>query len=103
MAQPVDERRMSQRVPMTIGMQVYAYGMLIASGQTVEMSEHGLLIRIERDCSEDGLDPGKYLDVMLEASEQFAERWLPIRVVRKWTEGIAAKFVGVEPVPMWSH
>lgn len=103
MAQPIDERRMSQRVPMTIGMQVYAYGMLIASGQTVEMSEHGLLIRIERDCSEDGLDPGKHLDVMLEAADDIAERWLPIRVVRKWTYGIAAQFVGVEPVSMRPH
>ena len=97
---PVEEKRMSRRVPMTIGMQVYAYGMLIASGQTVEMSEHGLLIRIEHDCSEDELDPGKHLDVMLEASEVISERWLPIRVVRKWTHGIAAQFVGVEPVAM---
>jgi hypothetical protein len=88
---------------MALGMQVYAYGMLIASGQTVEMSEHGLLLRIERDCSEDGLDPGKHLDVMLEATDDFAERWLPILVVRKWAHGIAAQFVGVEPEPMRPH
>lgn len=91
------ERRMSQRMPMTLGMQVYAYGMLIASGMTVDMSEHGLLLRIQQDFSADELDPGKYLDVMLECAEQFqAARWLPIRVVRKWEEGIAARFIGAD-------
>lgn len=103
MAQPVAERRMSQRIPITLGMQVYAYGMLIACGQTVEMSEHGLLLRIEQDCSVDWLDPGKHLDVMLEATDALAERWLPIQVVRKWTHGIAAQFVGVEPEPTRPH
>ena len=103
MVQQADERRMSPRVPISIGIQVYAYGMLIASGQTVEISEHGLLLRIERDCSDDGLDPGKHLDVMLEAFDVFADRWLPIRVVRKWTYGIAAQFVGIEQLPKRSH
>lgn len=103
MTQSTQERRMSHRVPMAIDIQVYAYGMLIASGQTVEMSEHGLLLRIERDCSEDGLDPGKHLDVMLVASDDFAERWLPIRVVRKWPHDIAAQFVGIESETMRPH
>jgi hypothetical protein len=91
------ERRMSHRVPTTLNMQVYAYGMLVASGVGVEMSEHGLLIRIEQDYSDDELDPGKNLDVMLENCQPApVERWLPIKVVRKWEEGIAARFVGIE-------
>lgn len=90
------ERRMSQRIPMALGMQVYAYGMLVASGMTVDMSEHGLLLRIHQDFSEDALDPGKHLDVMLEHSgHEPTQRWLPIRVVRKCDGGIAARFVGV--------
>lgn len=91
------ERRISQRIPMTLGMHVYAYGMLVASGMTVDMSEHGLLMRIRQDYSDDELDPGRHLDVMLEYPGQIpAERWLPIRVVRKCEEGIAARFIGVE-------
>lgn len=88
------ERRMSPRIPMERGMHIYAYGMLIASGITVDMSKHGLLIRIEQDYSDDELDPGKHLDVMLEYAP--AEEWLPIQVVRKWEEGIAACFVGTQ-------
>jgi hypothetical protein len=91
------ERRMSNRIPMAIDMQVFAYGMLVASGVTVDMSEHGLLARIVRDYSVDELDPGKHLDVMLQATAQRpVERWLPIMVVRKWEEGIAARMLGVE-------
>jgi hypothetical protein len=91
------ERRMSNRIPTTLGMQVYAYGVLVASGVSVEMSEHGLLIRIQHDYSADELDPGKHLDVMLEPSLEIpSERWMPIRVVRKWEEGIAARFIGVD-------
>jgi hypothetical protein len=94
------ERRMSQRASTALSMQVYAYGMMIASGISVEMSAHGLLIRIERDYSDDELAPGKHLDVMLasdqlEAAELMSCRWLPITVVRKWEEGIAARFIGV--------
>lgn len=89
------ERRMSQRIPTTRCMHIYAYGMLVASGVSVDMSEHGLLIRIEQNYADDELDPGKHLDVMLEYSP--AEEWLPIQVVRKWKDGIAACFVGMQP------
>lgn len=91
------ERRMSERIPTTLCMRVYAYGMLVASGKTVDMSEHGLMMSIEQDYSDDELDPGKHLDVMLAAScEYAAARWLPVRVVRKWEAGIAARFVGMD-------
>jgi len=89
------ERRMSNRIPTTLGMQVYAYGVLVASGVSVDMSEQGLLIRIEQDYSDHELDPGKHLDVMLEPSQDIPT-WMPIRVVRKWEEGIAARFIGVD-------
>lgn len=87
------ERRTCKRTPTTLGMRVYAYGMLIANGMTVDLSEQGLLLRIQQDYSDDELDPGKHLDVMLEYSEQ----WLPIQVVRKWEDGIAARFIGEKP------
>ena len=91
------ERRSSPRMPSVMCMQVYAYGRLIASGMTVDMSEHGLLLRIQQDFSAGELDPGRHLDVMLECTEQIqAERWLPIRVVRKWEDGIAARFIGAD-------
>lgn len=94
--QPGQERRLSQRNPACMPMQVYAYGMLVASGVAVEMSEHGVQIRIHHDYSDDELDPGKHLDVMLESTESsLGEQWLPICVVRKWEAGIAARFVGV--------
>jgi len=97
MAEPNLERRMSQRIPKCIAMQIYAYGMLIASGETVEMSEHGLLMRVEHDYSDDALDPGKHLDIMLETDpDPSAECWLPIKVIRKWEHGIAAQFIGVD-------
>lgn len=89
------ERRMSRRIPTSRGMRIYAYGMLVACGVTVDMSEQGMLIRIEQDYSDDELDPGKHLDVMLEYAP--AEEWLPIQVVRKWEEGIAACLVGMQP------
>ena len=95
------ERRMSDRIPTSIAMQVYAYGMLVANGVAVEMSEHGLQIRIQQDFSDDALDPGRHLDIMLETTEvTLSDRWMPIRVVRKWEEGIAACFVriGMEPI-----
>jgi len=96
--QAVQERRRSNRTPMELGIQVYAYGMLVASGMTVEMSDHGMLLRIEQDYSADALDPGKHLDVMWEEScERLpTERWIPIKVVRKWDEGIAARFVWMD-------
>jgi hypothetical protein len=91
------ERRMSERIPTTLSMQIYAYGMLVASGVTVDVSEHGLLMRVQKDYSDDELDPGKHLDVVLEYSGQIpAQQWWPIRVVRKGEDGIAACFVGVE-------
>ncbi len=91
------ERRMSQRVPLAQGMRVYAYGMLVASGTSVDMSDHGLLLRIQQDYSSGELDPGRYLDVLLQRVERIqAECWLPIRVVRKWEEGIAARFIGAD-------
>ena len=90
------ERRMSQRMPMALGIKVYAYGTLVASGMTVDMSEHGVLLRIQQDFSDDELDPGKHLDVMLECTEEASkEKWLPIKVVRKCEGGIAASFVGL--------
>jgi hypothetical protein len=89
------ERRMSDRIPTTLGMQIYAYGVLVASGVSVDMSEQGLLIRIQQDYSADELDPGKHLEVMLEPSQDIPT-WMPIRVVRKWEEGIAARFIGVD-------
>jgi hypothetical protein len=90
------ERRMSDRIPTSIAMQVYAYGMRVANGVAVEMSAHGLQIRIHQDFSDDELDPGRHLDVMLDSMEVTpSERWMPIRVVRKWEEGIAARFIGV--------
>ncbi len=89
-----NERRMSQRVPLAQGIQVYAYGMLVASGTSVDMSDHGLLLRIQQDYSSGELDPGRYLDILLRCVEQIqVECWLPIRVVRKWEEGIAARFI----------
>lgn len=94
--QKVQERRMSERIPTNLGMQIYAYGMLVASGMTVDMSEHGLLMRVEQDYSDDELDPGKHLDVMLEYSDQMpAQQWFPIKVVRKCEKGVAACFIGV--------
>ncbi len=88
------ERRMSERIPMTVGLRVYAYGMLVATGMTVDMSEHGLCMRIGEDFSTDELGPGKHLDVMLDESP--ANQWLPVRVVRKWRDGVAACFIGME-------
>jgi len=91
------ERRRSERIPATLDMQIYAYGVLMASGVTVEVSDHGLLIRIEQDYSADELDPGKHLDIMMEPLEGVcAEQWLPVTVVRKWEEGIAARFIGMD-------
>jgi hypothetical protein len=102
MVQAVQDRRLSDRISTTVKMQVYAYGMLVASGRTVEMSEHGLRLRIEQDFSADELDPGKHLDVMLDVSTQDEKmQWLPIRVVRKWEDGIAACFVGFERTPVF--
>lgn len=90
------ERRMSPRKSMVMAMRVYAYGVLVASGKTVDMSEHGLLLRIHEDYSDDELDPGKHLDVQVEDLEQRdADRWLPIKVVRKCSGGIAAHFIRV--------
>lgn len=91
------ERRMSPRNPMVMDMRVYAYGVLVASGRTVDMSEHGLLLHIHEDVSDNDLDPGKYLDVQLDGIEQRdADRWLPIKVVRKCSGGIAANFIRVD-------
>jgi hypothetical protein len=102
MKQTGQERRLSDRISTTVNMQVYAYGMLVASGRTVEMSEHGLRLRIEQDYSADELDPGKHLDVMLDVSGRYEEKqWLPIRVVRKWDDGIAACYVGFERAPVF--
>ena len=91
------ERRMSERIPTTLGMQIYAYGTLVASGVTVDMSEHGLLMRVQKDYSDGELDPGKHLDVMVEYSGQIpAQQWWPIRIVRKSEQGIAACFIAVQ-------
>lgn len=104
MTQTGMERRLSERIPTIIGMQVYAYGMLIAHGESVDMSGHGLLMRIKQDYSADELDPGKYLEVMLEACDSPAtDRWLPIRVVRKWEHGIAARFIGLDVQTLYVH
>lgn len=91
------ERRRSERIPATLSTQIYAYGVLMASGVTLEVSEHGLSVQIEHDHSADELNPGKHLDVMLEPLEGIcAEQWLPIKVVRRWEAGIAACFLGVD-------
>lgn len=88
------ERRSSVRMPMSLDMRVYAYGMLIASGKTVDMSAQGMLLHIQQDYSDGELDPGKYLDIQLEQVEQrTAEQWLPTRVVRKCREGIAVRLI----------
>jgi hypothetical protein len=99
---PGMERRLSERIPTSLGVHIYAYGVLVARGITLDMSEHGLLMRIQQDYSDDQLDPGKHLDVMLEyvgltPEEHWLQQWLPIRVVRKFAEGIAASFIGAEP------
>lgn len=92
------ERRISPRIPTHLDMRLYAYGALVASGMTVDMSEHGLMLRIEQDDFADELAPGKHLDVVLRYLERTpAEQWLPISVVRIWAGGIAARFIGVEP------
>jgi hypothetical protein len=93
MAQTSPERRLSDRIPSIFGIQVYAYGMLIANGQTVDISDRGILMRIEQDYSDDELHPGKHLDIMFTSPP---ERWLPIKVVRKCERGIAALFIGVD-------
>ena len=94
--QPSLERRMSKRIPTALCLQIFAYGMLVAKGVTVDMSEHGLMFLIQEDYSDDELEPGRHLDVMLEYPGRVpAQRWLPITVMRKWDEGIAARFVGV--------
>lgn len=87
------ERRSSQRIPMSVGVHVYAYGMLVARGVTVDMSEHGLLMRIQQDYSDDSFTPGRHLDVLLEDAPP--GQWLPITVVRKDKLGVAACFIGV--------
>ncbi len=90
------ERRTSLRIPINLGLQIYAYGMLVANGRTVEMSEHGLSMCIEQDTTDEALDPGKHLDVMLhDFSQRPIERWLPIKIVRRWEAGIAGCFVGM--------
>jgi hypothetical protein len=95
MQQPsVPERRTSERIPMAVGVQAYAYGSMVASGMTVNMSETGVLLRIERDCSGDELEPGKHLDILLEDSRTWD--WLPVKVVRRLGDYIAACFIGVE-------
>jgi hypothetical protein len=93
MAKTGPERRLSDRVSAIIGIQVYAYGMLIANGKTVDISDRGLLMRIEQDYSDDQLHPGKHLDILLVSPP---EKWLPIKVVRKCERGIAALFIGVD-------
>jgi len=99
---PGMDRRLSERIPTSLGFHLYAYGVLVARGITLDMSEHGLLMRIQQDYSNDQLDPGKHLDVMLEyvgktPDEHWLQKWLPIMVVRKLADGIAASFIGVEP------
>lgn len=87
------ERRMSERVPTSIGLSVYAYGAMVARGRAVDMSEHGMRIQIERDFSGDALSPGRHLDVLL--ADAASERWLPLTVVRQWRDGFAGQFLGV--------
>lgn len=40
--------------------------MLVARGVTMDMREQGILVCIERGYSDDELDSGKHLDVLLE-------------------------------------
>lgn len=90
MEQPSNkERRRSRRIPATRGMRVYAHGLLMAHGTTVDMSVHGLQLRIQQDYSEDELTLGRHLVVKLE----YSEKSLPIRVVRRWDDRIAGCFV----------
>ncbi|MDD5390238.1 MAG: PilZ domain-containing protein [Gallionellaceae bacterium] len=95
--QTSQERRISKRISTNLDMRLYAYGNLVASGMTVDISEHGLRLCIQQDYSADELAPGKHLDVVLHDLGRIpAEQWLPIMVVRNWEEGIAASFIGVE-------
>lgn len=87
---------MSPRNALALDIRVYAYGVLVASGKTIDISEHGVLLHIQDDYSADELDPGKHLDVQLAVfAWQESERWLPVKVVRKCGAGIAAHFIGV--------
>ncbi len=91
------ERRLSERIPVIVGMHAYAYGMLVASGVVIDMSEHGMRLDVLEDYSDDQLDPGKHLDIVMEDAPP--EQWMPVRVVRKWDDGFAARFIGVDPQP----
>lgn len=92
------ERRMSRRSDTSVGVQVYAYGVLVAHGATVDMSEGGVRISIRQDLSGGELEVGKYLDVMFEhgTDPQIGEApvWQPVRVVRRMPDYLAAAFLG---------
>jgi hypothetical protein len=79
---------------MIVGMHVYAYGVLVACGIVVDMSESGLRLSVVEDFSDDQLDPGKHLDIVMEDAP--AEQWMPVQVVRKWDDGFAASFIGAQ-------
>lgn len=88
------ERRRSVRTPTSMGVQVYAYGMLVAHGTTVDMSEHGMLLRILEDLSGGELQAGKHLDVLLEnPAAEPADNWRPVQVVRCDASGLGAQFL----------
>lgn len=88
------ERRMSPRTPTSLDLRIYAYGALVATGKTVDMSNHGLLLHVHQDVANDELAPGKHLDILLDIlGENPADCWLPIQVVRKWRDGIAAHII----------
>ncbi len=88
------ERRMSPRTPTSLDLRIYAYGALVATGKTVDMSNHGLLLHVHEAIDNDELDPGKHLDILLDIlGGNPADCWLPIKVVRKWRDGIAAHII----------
>lgn len=88
------ERRMSPRIPTSLDLRIYAYGALVATGKTVDMSHHGMLLHVHRVMSDDELDPGKHLDIQLDIlGVSPTDCWLPIKVVRKWRDGIAAHII----------
>jgi hypothetical protein len=88
------ERRMSERMPLSMDVQIYAYGALVANGTIVNVSERGVLLHVLDDLSNGELEEGKHLDVMLGGlSAEPADKWRPIQVVRRDGNGIGALFL----------
>lgn len=93
-----DERRAHPRRDVALGVQVYAYGVLVAHGATLDMSAGGVRLSIRQDLSGGELEVGKYLDVMFahgtDERREEAPSWQPVRVVRRTDDSLAAVFLG---------